>query len=94
MARFKQRLEEVEAIQFNAPKTKAGLFVDPNPTFTVRKNEVVPVGLDQKGPHTRVRAAGLLRDGDWLILRADDTRSVLTNDAFRITYEPLTKAKG
>lgn len=77
MAKYKQRLQEVEAVQFKAPKE-----TDASTLF----EKEFPVRIDQEGPHVSLRGVRV-GVGDWIVTLASGTKVRLSDEDFKKQYE-------
>ena len=86
MAQYKEKLATVEAVQFVPPKE-----VKHDTRFVLSKDESLPVGQDNKGVHS-ILGGKRIEPGDWVVSQAGGFKQVLTDVAFKASYEPtLTK---
>lgn len=77
MAKYRQKLQEVEAVQFKAPKE-----VDVSTMF----EKEFPVRIDQEGPHASLRGVRV-GVGDWIVTLPNGDRIRLSDEAFKQQYE-------
>ncbi len=89
MAKYKEKLAEVEAVQFEAPKPDK---VKHDTRFTLSDKESLPVGNDAKSVHSSL-AGKRIENGDWVVTHTGGFREVLTDTEFHSKYEVTSTKK-
>lgn len=82
MAKYKEKLAEVEAVQFEALKD-----VKPD-----TKWQGFPVSVDTIGAHAWT-GTQIIRPGDWLVIDGNGKALVYSNAQFELLYEVVKGGK-